>query len=363
MAQQNRNKLTIPFTKPFLPSLDTYQGFTEEIWKTAWITNQGPLVSRLEDEMASFLGVEYVSFVSSGTMGLQLAIKCLGNAGEIITTPYSYVATTSAIVWQGFKPVFADISTRDFNIEPDAVESLINPNTKAILATHVYGNPCDVERLSEISEKHNIPVIYDGAHCFGTNYRNQSIFKFGDYAVLSTHATKLFHTANGGFVVARTKEAKERIDRLKNFGHNGQNEFEGIGINGKNSEFHAALGLALMRDAELLIGTRVNQWNFYHEALKDSQFGILTRRDPHGYNGAYFPVICLSKEQAESLIIKGAARGIELRRYFAPSLNRLPYAGGQSCPKSEMISERVLCLPMYHEMTQENQEKVLEVLK
>lgn len=353
----------IPFTKPYLPAKEKFNAYVDGIWERNWLTNQGPLLSRLEKQMAEFLGTPHVSFVSSGTMGLQLALKSLERKGEIITTPYSYVATSSAIVWEGHTPIHADIVPGKLTLDPVKVEAVIGPNTVAILATHIYGNACDTEAFERISLKYDIPIIYDGAHCFGSKHLGKSLLSYGDFSILSTHATKLFHTANGGFVISKNAKAKERIDRLKNFGHDGQNNFNGIGINGKNSELHAALGLCLMEESETLVSRRRKQWNFYCEQLLDSKFECLTLENEEGFNGAYFPIICPTHLDCDELITQAKSKEIEFRKYFYPSLDSLPYVNGGVCPISRNMAERILCLPLYHDMTEANQLKVVDLLK
>lgn len=353
----------IPFTKPFLPSREKFDLYLDEIWKSHWLTNQGPLLSKLESEMASFLGVAHISFVSSGTMGLQLALRTLEKKGSIITTPFSYVATTTSIIWEGHEAVFADIQPDTLNIDPQQVEELITKDTVAILATHIFGNTCDTEALDTISQKHNIPIIYDAAHCFGSMHQGKSLTSFGDFSVLSTHATKLFHTANGGFVISKTVEGKQLIDRLKNFGHDGQNNFEGLGINGKNSEMHAALGLSSLIYAKELVAQRRAQWNYYQKALAQTNVNLLTLNNPEGFNGAYFPIICQSSQVGDQMMLTAKKQDIELRRYFYPSLDQLSYVNSANMPNSNRVAERVLCLPMYHSMSQYEQDRVIQLVQ
>lgn len=352
----------IPFNKPYLPPRKEFDSYIDGIWDNHWLTNQGPLVSLLEKRMAAYLNVRHVSFVSSGTMALQLVLQSLPQKGGIITTPYSYVATTSALVWEGHKPVFADILPGQMNLNPENVAKLITKETVAILATHTYGNECKIAEFEQLANKFDIPLIYDGAHCFGSTHQNKSLLAFGDYSILSTHATKLFHTANGGFVISKTAAAKNKIDRLKNFGHNGQNNFDGIGINGKNSELHAALGLCLLTTAEELVGRRRDQWDVYNEAMKGSKYESLKLENPEGFNGSYFPIICPNAENCTALLAKSEAENIELRKYFSPSLNQLDYVDEASVPNSEAMANKVLCLPLFHELTAEEQSAVIQLI-
>ena len=236
--------MIIPITKPFLPPLEEYQKYLEGIWKRQWLTNMGPLASELEMKLKEHLGLKHLLFVTNGTVALQMAIKALDLQGEIITTPFSFVATTSSIVWEGCTPVFADIDKDTLNIDATKIEAAITDKTTAILATHVYGNPCDVVAIEEIAKKHNLKVIYDGAHAFGVEVNGRSIFEYGDISICSLHATKLYHSGEGGLIVTKDSVLLKKIASMRNFGFAGSEAFSELGINGKNSEFHAAMGLA-----------------------------------------------------------------------------------------------------------------------
>lgn len=353
----------IPATKPYLPKRKKYAELLNGIWERNLITNHGPLVREFENKLSEFLDLEHVSFVSSGTTALQLMLKTLPANGEIITTPFSYVATANAISWQGHTPVFADILRQNLTVDPKKVREKISSETRAILATHIYGNACEIEELEAMGKEFNIPVFYDGAHCFGSKYKGRSLLNYGDMSVLSTHATKLFHTVNGGVVISQNAAQKTQIDLLRNFGHNGLNNFDGIGINGKNSEFHAAIGLAILEDADIILNQRKNQSAYYHKNLADSNFELIQIKNEGETNGAYFPVICRSKEKSEELIVGANKAGIELRRYFNPALNTLNFLNPSSCPIAEDISQRIICLPLYHDLTQNDQDKVLNQIK
>ncbi len=360
----------IPATKPFLPDIETYKAFIDGIWTRHWVTNNGPLVEELEAKMSEYLGVSNLSFVSSGTMALQLALHSLPSIppdlrpakGEIITTPFSYVATTSSIVWEGFTPVFADILPGKLTIDPAKIENLITPNTVAILATHIYGNACETESIEALAAANGLKVIYDAAHCFGSTYRGKSLLHYGDFSILSTHATKIFHTVNGGFVRSKSPEDKARIDRLRNFGHKGVNTFEGIGINGKNSELHAAMGLAILPEANALLTRRKEQWSRYAESFKNSQFEILKIQNAEGFNHAYFPIILPSIALTTNVKSHFQDLDIELRRYFNPSLNTLDYVQKTPCPVSDDITHRILCLPLYHDLSRQDQNRIISEL-
>ena len=227
----------IPVTKPFLPPLEEYQEYLKGIWEREWLTNMGPLATELEEKLMAHLSVKNLLFVSNGTVALQLAIKALKKQGEIITTPFSFIATTSSIVWEGCTPVFADIDRHSLNIDPAEVEKKVTDKTIAILATHVYGNPCDIEALQKIADKHNLKIIYDGAHAFGVNYKNESVFNFGDISICSLHATKLYHSIEGGFVVAKDDETFRELKYARNFGFNGPEAFANLGIMVKIQNF------------------------------------------------------------------------------------------------------------------------------
>ncbi|TVP43483.1 MAG: aminotransferase class I/II-fold pyridoxal phosphate-dependent enzyme, partial [Mongoliibacter sp.] len=233
----------IPVTKPFSPPIEEYKKYIDEIWERNWYTNNGPLVNQLEKDLKQYLGVSEVAFVSNGTIAIQIALKALGIHKKVITTPFSYVATTSSLVWEGCEPVFADIDSNTLNIDPLKIEELIDEDTQAILATHCFGNACEIDQIEKIAHKHGLKVIYDAAHCFGTKYKGESIFNFGDISTTSFHATKLFHTIEGGAIFSGNKELRKKVSFLRNFGHDGPEKFNGVGINGKNSEFHAAMGL------------------------------------------------------------------------------------------------------------------------
>ena len=354
--------MRIPVTKPFLPSKERYKEMVDQIWGSQWLTNNGAFLQQFEKDLEHFLGTSHTSVVTSGTIALQLALKTLEPGGEIITSPFSYVATTSAIVWEGFTPIFADIEADSLCIDPAEVERKITSKTKAILATHVYGNPCKIEELERISAKYGIPLFFDGAHAFGTTYRGKSVLEYGDISVLSFHATKLFHTVNGGAVFCKSSEGKEKIDRFRNFGHVGVNEFDGVGINAKMCEFHSAMGLLNLEVAADLIDQRRTQWNFYRKGIVGSKLQTIVLSDDEGYNGAYFPVIFPNASKLQKVIDLATEKGIELRRYFNPSLNRLDYVEYQACPISEDISERICCLPQYHDLTIKEQIEVLELI-
>jgi dTDP-4-amino-4,6-dideoxygalactose transaminase len=355
----------INVTKAFLPSMEEYTKYLEGIWERVHLTNHGPLVNELEEKLKNYLGVKHFFFVNNGTIAIQIAIKALALKGEIITTPFSYVATTSSIVWEQCTPVFVDIDPNTFTIDASKIEAAITENTSAILATHVYGIPCNVKAIEAIAKKHGIKVIYDAAHAFGVECYNDGILNFGDISTLSFHATKLFHTVEGGAVVTNDDELAHRIGYMRNFGHKGQEDFWGMGINGKNSEFHAAMGLCMFPHIDNIISNRKLLSETYEKNF--IELGIKLAR-PHvnehcHYNYAYYPVVF--ENEAQLLMVKDSlnAAYIYPRRYFYPSLNTLPYlqqAG--NVPVAENIASRVLCLPLYHDLLAEHIRRICTII-
>ena len=342
--------MSINVTKAYLPPLAEYTAYLEGIWERAWLTNNGPLVQRLESELSQYLDNTHVQFTGNGTIALQVAIKALGLSGEIITTPFSYVATTTAILWENCEPIFVDIEDRTFCIDAAKIEAAITPRTSAILATHVYGYPCDVLAIEAIARRHNLKVIYDGAHAFGVRVHGRSLLSYGDITTCSFHATKLFHTVEGGAIVMNDAELARKIWLYKSFGHIGDEYFT-LGVNGKNSEFHAAMGLCnLPRVPDFIEKRRV-----LAELYKQELAGLPLQFPAPGeesleYNYSYFPVVFESEAAMQRAKDHLAAHQVNTRRYFFPSLNRLPYHTGAACPVSEDVSTRVLSLPFYQEL-------------
>jgi dTDP-4-amino-4,6-dideoxygalactose transaminase len=340
----------INVTKPFLPPKEEYIEFLTSIWDNNWLTNNGPLLRRLENELKVYCDVPYIQFTVNGTIPIQLAIKALELKGEIITTPFSYVATTGAILWENCSPVFVDIDPDTFCIDASKIEASITENTSAILATHVYGFPCDVIKIEEIAKKHNLKVIFDGAHAFGVKYKNKSIFEYGDITTCSFHATKLFHTIEGGAVFCKNKLLDEKIFLYKAFGHIDDN-YLSIGINGKNSEFHAAMGLCNLKRVNDFISARKKIAELYKEELAGLPIEIPKIPEHTEYNYSYFPVLFQNEKAVERVKEYLAENKVNTRRYFYPSLNTLPYLEKKfSCPVSEDIAKRILCLPFYQQL-------------
>lgn len=353
----------IPVTKSFLPPIEEYQAYLDRIWATNQLTNNGPLVQELEIKLKDYLGVKHLFFVSNGTIALQIAIKTLGEPGEIITTPFSYVATTSSIVWEGFTPVFVDIDPETLCIDPDLVEAAIIPQTRAILPTHVYGIPCAVEKIEQIARKHGLKVIYDAAHTFGVSYSGMSLASYGDISTLSFHATKLFHTVEGGAIITDDDELAHKVSYMRNFGHRGQEAFWGLGINGKNSEFHAAMGLCNLPHLPEIITARKQVSEWYDELLAGT--GLVRPRLPEGtdYNYAYYPVLFPSEEALVTARDRMNQEEIFPRRYFYPSLNYLPYKQYSKYPGAEKNSFSVLCLPQYYGLNYDQVLKISNIIK
>lgn len=352
----------IPVTKPFMPPLQEYQRYLEGIWRRESLTNNGPLVQQLENQLQKYLGLKHLSYVSNGTIALQIAIKALGLRGEIITTPFSYVATTSSIVWEGCVPIFVDIDPNTLNINPYLIEDAITEKTTAILATHVFGNPCDIMVIQEIADYYQLKVIYDAAHCFGTMYKGESIYHHGDVCTTSFHTTKVFHTVEGGAIITKDPEISQKVDSMRNFGHTGTGSFEGIGTNGKNSEFHAAMGLCNLNYIDDILRRRKGQWLKYNALIEGSGVKSIVINKSAKFNYAYYPVI-FENEQITLRVKEALERaGIFPRRYFYPALTNLNYVKSDSALIAESIARRILCLPLYHTLREREQELLAKIL-
>ena len=354
-------------TKSFLPDLEDYVSYLRSIWNSGWLTNHGPFVTELEKQLKEYLGVKHFFFVNNGTIALQIALKAVGATKEVITTPFSYVATTSSIVWENCTPIFADIDPKTLCVCPKSVESKITPNTTAIMAVHVYGTPCAVEALHDISQRYGIPVIYDAAHAFGVKHQETSVLNYGSVSTLSFHATKVFHTIEGGAIITSDDELAHRISYMRNFGHNGPTDFHGVGVNGKASEFNAAMGLAILPRIHEAIDSRRAASERYDAMLAayfQSTDGPLQRPrmiSGSSFNYAYYPVIARDEQTLLGIINSLKQDEIVARRYFYPSLNTLPYLkNADRCPVSEDISTRALCLPLFPGLSVEDQIRVVD---
>ena len=356
----------INVTKTYLPDYNEFISIIESLWHNNILTNNGPLVTRLTDELKRRLSLEHIELVANGTLAIQLAIRALGLKGEIITTPYSYVATTNAIMWEGCTPVFTDIDPQTFCLDPRLIEEAITDKTTAILPTHVYGNSCDVKRIQVIADSFNLKVIYDASHTFGVRLNGESLLRHGDCSTLSFHATKLFHTAEGGAVVCSNEEVKQKIFLASKFGHLGEDEYFDIGINAKMSELHAAMGLVVLPLVPQLIAARQERAAWYDELLDGLPLQKLMLPSDLEYNYSYYPIVFtshLAMKNVQSLL---QANEIFPRRYFYPSLNTLPFLPQKlrrPCPVSESLAQRVLTLPLYHSLLREDVEKIAAYIK
>lgn len=348
----------IPVTRAFLPPFAEYQGLLEGIWASGHLTNNGPFLVQLEKALVPFHGTQHVLFASNGTITLQLALRALNITGEVITTPFSYVASTTALLWERCEPVFVDIEPDGFNIDADRIEAAITPRTQAILATHVYGLPCEVEKIERIAAKHGLKVIYDAAHAFGTNYKGRPLLSYGDISSCSFHATKIFHTVEGGSLAYNDDQLHGTLGLLRAFGHVKDEHFS-IGINAKNSEFHAAMGTLVLRHFPAILERRKLQWSRYAEGLR----GMRIARIPGDteFNHAYFPIVLRSTADLVRVMQDLEGIGVAPRRYFYPALSKLPYLPDAApCPIAEDLAPRVLCLPLYHDLADADIDAIIE---
>ena len=349
----------INVTKTYLPPIDEYTKLVQRAWDNQWLTNRGELVLELEEKLKKYLAVSNIIVTNNGTVPLQIALKLLGNGGEIITTPFSYVATTAAIVWENCIPVFVDIHPDYLTIDETKIEAGITKKTTAILATHVFGNPCNIEAIEAIANKHNLKVIYDAAHSFGVTYKGKSIFEYGDISTCSFHATKLFHTSEGGAMFANDIDLQKQLFYSHNFGHNGPLAFHGLGINGKMSELQAAMGLAVLPYMDFILKERKKVVDYYNANLDFSKLQKLKIRENTIWNYSYYPVIFESEVILLKVQVTLNQNDIFPRRYFYPSLNTIDYTEGDEMLVSESVAIRVLCLPLYCELELLDMEKIV----
>jgi len=349
-------------TKTFLPKREEYEAYIKQIWSSGQVTNQGVLVKELEQKLRANLKVNNLHFVSNGTLALQISLRALGiTEGEIITTPFTYVATTSAIMWEGCTPTFVDIEPDTFCMDPNKIEAAITAKTKAIMPVHVFGKPCDVVKINAIARKHKLKVIYDGAHAFGVALNGKQVLNHGDISICSFHATKPFHTIEGGCLIVKDKAVSDRVELIKRFGHNGDKHYT-LGINAKASEFNAAMGLCNLKYVQRIIDARKKASDIY-DAMLDKRY----RRPaiPKGliYNYAYYPILLESEKELLAKVDQLNRVNIFPRRYFYPSLNKLPYVSkATKCPISEDIATRILCLPLYDGLEETVIKKISEVI-
>ena len=348
----------INVTESFLPPIEDFQKNIERIWKNKWLSNNGELYNELVNKLKLYLDINYVIPMTNGTLPIQIALNNFANEGEVITTPFSYVATTSAIVWEKCRPIFVDIDSEYLTIDETKIEEAITENTTAILATHVFGNPCNIDIINRIAIKYNLRVIYDAAHCFGVKFKGRSIFNFGDVSTCSFHATKLFHTGEGGALFCNDENIKHEINYKHNFGHNGPEKYYGLGINAKMSELQAAMGLSVLDYMVDILESRMNTYKFYNTNLIFKNFKKLSIRPETNWNYSYYPLIFNSEN--DLLVVKSTLEknNIYPRRYFYPSLEDLPYIKSNKCPIAKSISSRILCLPFYANMNIDDIKKI-----
>jgi dTDP-4-amino-4,6-dideoxygalactose transaminase len=364
------NKIFV--TQPFLPPLEEFNEYLKKIWKSKWLTNNGPFHMELEQMLCEYMGVKHISLFSNGTLALITAIQAMKISGEVITTPYSFVATTHALWWNNIKPVFADIDPVTFNLDPDKVEAAITPKTTAILPVHVYGNPCNVIKLQKIADRYGLKLIYDAAHSFGVKIKGTSLATYGDLAILSFHATKVFNTFEGGAIICHDEITKQHIDQLKNFGIINETTVLTPGINAKMNEFQSALGILQLKYLDEAIGKRKFITERYRELLEEIP-GLTIMKDVPGveYNFAYFPILIdyvKFERTRDEVYNKLKSHNIFSRRYFYPLISQfptykgLPSADPANLPIAEKITQQILCLPIYPDLEINNVERVCDLV-
>jgi dTDP-4-amino-4,6-dideoxygalactose transaminase len=362
--------MPIYVTKPYLPPLEEFIPYLEKIWTSSTITNNGPFHNELEKELCKHLGVEHISLFTNGTIALITALQALKIKGEVITTPYSFIATAHSLLWNNLTPIFVDIDEETCNLNESLIESAITSQTSAILPVHCYGNPCNVEEIARIAKKHNLKTIYDSAHAFGVNYREQSLLNFGDLSVVSFHATKIFNTFEGGAIVSRSKEMKTHIDHLKNFGFSNETTISAVGINGKMSEINAAMGLLQLKHMDHILERRLEIKRIYELNLSGIT-GISTIKPNHESrgNGSYFPIFIDDKYPLtrDQLYEKLKISGIFSRRYFYPLISNvkpyLDHVDKKTLPIANKKSDSVLCLPIYPTLKDEEISLIVKLIR
>lgn len=343
----------IPYTRPYLPSRDKLDRYIDGIYERAWLTNNGELVKELTHRLEEYLGVENLLLIANGTLALQIAYRALSISDkshhervEAITTPFTFIATASSLKWDDVEPVFVDIDPDTWCLDPALIEAAITPHTRAIVPVHVFGNACEVEAIDAIAQRRSLKVIYDGSHAFGVTYQGESLLKHGDAATLSFHATKLFHSIEGGAIVFKRKEDLERAKKMISFGITDPETIEALGINAKMNEFQAAMGLCVLDEIEENMSGRAAVWHSYERALKD-HFHLQKRHSECDNNYAYFPLVTKNERQVKAAIALFREHDIVARRYFYPSLDSLAFLSNQSCYCSREVSKRILCLPLF----------------
>lgn len=360
----------IPVTRPYFPSREKLDKYIDSIYESQWLTNNGKLVQELTHRLEKYLGVEHLLLVANGTLALQIAYRALGISDaqaerhpEAITTPFTFIATSSSLKWDGVEPVFSDIDPDTWCLDPEKVEAAITPNTRALVPVHVFGNACNVEAIDSIARRHNLKVIYDASHAFGVRYNGESLLNYGDAATLSFHATKLFHTGEGGAIVFKRKEDLERAKKMINFGITGPETIEELGINAKMNELQAAMGLCVLDEMDANLTARQGVWQRYEQALAKKGVQLQQQSDGLTYNYAYFPAVFETEEQANAVAARLKKHAILVRRYFYPSLESVHCLGEHPAqPCSDDIAKRILCLPLYAQLGQEEQEHIVSII-
>ncbi len=352
----------ITVTRPWLPDRKKLDKYIDEMYVSQQLTNGGPLLDNLTARLKQHLDVKHIILVNNGTSALQVALKALSISGEVITSPFSFIATSSAIQWLGLQPVFADIDPRTFNLEPKNVEKCITDNTTAILATHVFGNPCEHDALRALADKYNLKLLYDAAHCFGVKQNDSSVLNYGDISVLSFHATKLFHTMEGGAIITNSDDMAKKIKLMINFGIENKDTISLCGINAKLNEMSAAMGLAVLDDIDIITGRRELIAKRYYKALQ-GVVGLQCIKKNVLHNHSYLPIVLKSEFEVNTLINIFEKKKVIPRRYFYPSLDTLSFLKSRNtCPKSRSLSSRVLCIPIYPTMELNDQSFIIDII-
>ncbi len=370
---ENKNSKIITVTSPLLPPLNDFIPYLEDIWERKWLTNNGHYHQELERALCEYLKVPYLSLFTNGTLPIMVALQALRITGEVITTPYSFVATTHSLWWNGIKPVFVDIDPATGNLDPDKIEAMITPKTTAIMPVHVYGNPCDIDKIKNIADKYGLKVIYDAAHAFGVEISGKSILTAGDISTLSFHATKTYNTIEGGALVCHDEETKKRIDFLKNFGFADETTVVAPGINGKMDEIRAAYGLVALKSIDEAIAKRKNIAEQYRNTLKDvSGISYFEDMEKVKHNYSYFPIFINAEKYGQTrdqLYENLKSKDIYGRRYFYPLISEfstyrgLPSAAKENLPIAHKIADSVICLPIHNEMKEEDIHRILAIIK
>ena len=360
----------IPVTKPYLPSREKLDKYLDGIYERQWLTNNGQLVQELTQRLEAYLGVENLLLVSNGTLALQIAYRALGinepvndKQAQAITTPFTFIATASSLKWDGVQPVFADIDPQTWCLAPKNIEAEITPQTRAIVPVHVFGNACNVEAIGAVAQKHNLKVIYDASHAFGVTYKGESLLKHGDAATLSFHATKLFHTGEGGAIIFKHQQDLERAKKMINFGITGPESIDELGINAKMNELQAAMGLCVLDEMEANLKARAAVWYRYEQVLSQT-LQLQVKQEALDYNYAYFPVVFKNEDQVERVAATLKENGVLARRYFYPSLESVACLGaGAGLPVSKEIASRILCLPIFDQLSQDDQQSIIDLIE